>query len=72
MDQDLYDQGINDFGKRMQSSPASPLWSIKEEAEREKLQELLMVYQGRRGKIAEILNVNRSTLWRKLKKYGLE
>jgi len=72
LDQDLYDQGINDFGKRMQSSPASPLWSIKEEAEREKLQELLMVYQGRRGKIAEILKVNRSTLWRKLKKYGLE
>ena len=72
LDQDVYNQGFDDLGKKMQSLSAVPLWSIKEEAEREKLQELLTAYQGRKGKIAELLKVNRSTLWRKLKKYGLE
>ncbi|MDR3191801.1 MAG: sigma 54-interacting transcriptional regulator [Treponema sp.] len=41
-------------------------------SEREALKLLIQQYRGNRRKIAEHLNINRSTLWRKLKKYQLE
>jgi DNA-binding NtrC family response regulator len=42
-----------------------------EEREREHIQRTLELTGGHRGKAAEILGVPRTTLWRKLKKYGL-
>lgn len=40
------------------------------EYEREAIMEALRQYQGNRGKAAAALGISRSTLWRKLKKYG--
>lgn len=41
------------------------------ESERERLVRLLHRYAGNRGLVADALGCNRSTIWRKMKKYGL-
>ena len=42
-----------------------------QDAERSVIENTLIKYQGHRGKAAEELNMDRSTLWRKMKKYNL-
>jgi DNA-binding NtrC family response regulator len=41
------------------------------EIERRRLQDALRKSRGRKGEAAEILGINRSTLWRKLREHGL-
>lgn len=49
-----------------------PLLSAGEREEAEKIRLLLRQTGGRRGDVARLLGVGRTTLWRKLKKYGLD
>lgn len=42
-----------------------------QDAERSVIENTLIKHQGHRGKAAEELNMDRSTLWRKMKKYNL-
>jgi transcriptional regulator with PAS, ATPase and Fis domain len=41
------------------------------DAEKDHIQSVLLKYNGDRQKVAEALGVDKSTLWRKMKKYGL-
>ncbi len=55
-------------------SPAGERVMIRDvvtDAEKKLIEETLNRYQGDRGKTADTLNLDRSTLWRKMKKYGL-
>jgi transcriptional regulator with PAS, ATPase and Fis domain len=48
--------------------------SFKDEiegSEKKMIQEVLIRYKGNRNLAARALNVNRTTLWRKMQKYGL-
>ncbi|WP_180951110.1 helix-turn-helix domain-containing protein [Marasmitruncus massiliensis] len=38
----------------------------------EQLREILTKYKGDRGKTAAELGIRKTTLWRRIKKYGLE
>ena len=49
----------------------SPLRSL-DDLEREHISRVLDAVQGRRDQAAAILGITRSTLWRKIKKFGLE
>lgn len=52
-------------------SPAKNLDSIKASAEYERITEALKLCSGNRGKTAVMLGIDRSTLWRKMKHYGI-
>jgi len=57
-------------GKREHPSPTTGMnWA---EIERQLIVETLVKVNGRRSKAAEILGWGRTTLWRKMKQYGLE
>jgi DNA-binding NtrC family response regulator len=43
-----------------------------DEQEREHIQRILQATGGQKGRAAELLGIPRTTLWRKLKKYGLD
>ncbi|UCH10705.1 MAG: sigma-54-dependent Fis family transcriptional regulator [Fidelibacterota bacterium] len=43
-----------------------------EDVEKEYISQTLETYNGHRSKTAQSLGINRKTLWRKMKKYGLE
>ena len=43
-----------------------------EEVERDHILKVLEVCQGQKTKASAILGINRSTLWKKLRKYGIE
>jgi DNA-binding NtrC family response regulator len=47
-------------------------WKNLEQLEREHIAKVLKAVQGHRDQAAAILGITRSTLWRKLKKFGLE
>jgi DNA-binding NtrC family response regulator len=47
-------------------------WKTLEQLEREHISAVLKAVQGHRDHAATILGITRSTLWRKLKKFGLE
>ena len=49
--------------------PHAPSW---EAAERELIMDALVQAKGRRGRAAEILGWGRSTLWRKMKRHGID
>ncbi len=49
-----------------------PAYLRGEEAERRKLEEALRRAKWRRGEAAKLLGLSRSTLWRKMKKYGIK
>jgi two-component system response regulator AtoC len=51
--------------------PQGPLKSL-DDLEREHISRVLHAVQGRRDQAAAILGITRSTLWRKIKKFGLE
>jgi transcriptional regulator of acetoin/glycerol metabolism len=46
-------------------------WPSLEEKNREYIQQVLMLTDGRRGEAAEILGLPRTTLWRMMKRFGL-
>lgn len=50
---------------------APNLLSAREQAEYQQLIDAYNLCQGRKNEMATMLNINRSTLWRKLKKYNL-
>jgi two-component system, NtrC family, response regulator AtoC len=47
-------------------------WKSLEQLEKEHIARVLEAVQGRRDQAAAILGITRSTLWRKLKRFGLE
>jgi PAS domain S-box-containing protein len=53
------------------SSVSVPLNEIKDTGEKNTLLTALRKYQWNRGETAKALNINRTTLWRKIKKYHL-
>ncbi len=46
-------------------------WKSLEQLEQEHIARILKAVQGRRDQAADILGITRSTLWRKMKKFGL-
>ena len=46
-------------------------WKTLEELEREHITQVLQAVRGHRSQAAGLLGITRSTLWRKMKKYGL-
>jgi len=46
-------------------------WKSLEQLEQEHITRILKAVQGRRDQAAGILGITRSTLWRKMKKFGL-
>jgi len=55
-----------------EKEPVQLLSSRKAEAEKSLLLELFAQYHGHKGKMAAALGIDRSTLWRKMKKFNLE
>jgi len=64
----LNDSGSSPAEAKGQDSPPED----DDHAEREKLKSLMEKYNGNRGKIAGYMGIDRSTLWRKLKKYRIQ
>ena len=64
----LNDSGTSPAEAKGQDSPPED----DDHAEREKLKSLMEKYNGNRGKIAGYMGIDRSTLWRKLKKYRIQ
>ncbi|WP_461210578.1 sigma-54 interaction domain-containing protein [Desulfocurvus sp. DL9XJH121] len=54
---------------RAAARPHAPNWDA---AERELIMDALVQAKGRRGRAADILGWGRSTLWRKMKKHGID
>ena len=54
------------------SQEAAAQFGLKDSSEKETLLFLLKKYAGHKGHIAEYLGIDRSTLWRKLKKYQMQ
>ncbi len=54
-----------------EDAPGAPSAFSLEEAEKRHIQSVLHFTQGRRQEAARLLGVDTSTLWRKMKKYGL-
>ncbi len=52
--------------------PLSKSFPTLAENERDYIEWVLKQTEGNKTKAAEILNIDRVSLWRKLKKYGLE
>ena len=55
---------------RSQTGEGKPL--AMEEAERNHILQVLAQCGGRKGEAAEVLGINKSTLWRKMKRFGLD
>ena len=51
--------------------PTNDLTSIRHSSEKHRILETLKQYNWHRGKTAQELNIDRTTLWRKMKKYNL-
>jgi DNA-binding NtrC family response regulator len=68
------DEGDLDFGTRRPASGAPPanLSDALEDLERRKLLEAIEKHRGRKSDVARELGINRSTLYYRLKKHGLE
>jgi len=62
---------IKDSSLKHQTREKRPPSSILKTAERDALIEALTRFNGNRGQTAAYLNINKSTLWRKMKKYGI-
>jgi len=52
--------------------PAVPLRRMSMEEQRQLIQRTLRVYNGHRKRTADALGIDKSTLWRKMKKFGIE
>jgi transcriptional regulator of acetoin/glycerol metabolism len=53
-----------------QTSDGKPL--AMEEAEKNHILQVLAQCGGRKGEAADLLGINKSTLWRKMKRFGIE
>ena len=53
-------------------TPAMPLRRLPPEEQRRLIETTLGEHDGHRGKTADALGIDKSTLWRKMKKYGIE
>jgi two-component system response regulator AtoC len=62
----------SDLRELSMSSPETQTWLPLEEKEKRYIQEVLVRTNYRKSLAAEILGVPRTTLWRKMKRYGLE
>jgi transcriptional regulator of acetoin/glycerol metabolism len=51
---------------------APPRTSSERRPERDRILQLLQDHGGNRGKTARALKINRTTLWRKMKRYGID
>jgi transcriptional regulator with PAS, ATPase and Fis domain len=51
---------------------APPRVSSERRPERDRILQLLQDHGGNRGKTARALKINRTTLWRKMKRYGID
>jgi DNA-binding NtrC family response regulator len=54
------------------SRVTKPIWLSLEEKEKSYILEVLDEVEGNKSKAAKILNIDRVSLWRKIKRYGLE
>jgi len=59
------------FLTRLQQAPSFS-WKSLEQLEQEHIARVLKAVQGHRDQAATILGITRTTLWRKMKKFGLE
>jgi DNA-binding NtrC family response regulator len=69
------EEGDLDFGVRRTPAPAAPPANLSDalgDLERRKLVEAIEKHRGRKSDVARELGINRSTLYYRLKKYGLE
>ena len=53
------------------AEPAMDLSTARQENEKQRIYEILQRYNWNRNKVARELNIDRTTLWRKMKKYNL-
>jgi len=68
---DIQVKDLPPFFADREASSNSPLKRL-EELEKEHIAKVLQAVQGRRDQAAAILGITRSTLWRKMKKFGLD
>ena len=61
----------SDLQELSMSSIDRPTWPSLEEQEREYIRQVLVRTNFRKGEAAEILGIPRTTLWRKIRRYGL-
>lgn len=59
-------------GSDAAAAPAEQSWPTLEENEKTYILRVLDEVEGKRAKAAEILGIDRVSLWRKIKRYGLE
>ncbi len=57
---------------KQEKIPLFSLQQVSAEAEKDHIVKILRVTQGNRSKAAEILGINRKTLWEKINNYGLD
>lgn len=70
--QDCLPEWLLNYSKNDLKSTASyPVQETIKNAEKIHIQSVLNQFGGRRGKAAEALGIDKSTLWRKMKKFGL-
>ncbi len=69
----LYPDDIEDFfGQKNTVKSENSYKSSIENEEKKQLIQALELFNGKQNEVANYLDINRSTLWRKLKKYGLK
>jgi DNA-binding NtrC family response regulator len=68
---DLLPDQIRKVTRTESSNSLLPLSAAVEEAERRMISKSLQHFKGNRNKTAEFLEINRTTLYQKMKKYGL-
>jgi two-component system response regulator AtoC len=68
---EIQPQDLPPFLAGRQEAPTCS-WKSLEQLEQEHIARILKAVQGRRDQAAAILGITRSTLWRKMKKFGLE
>jgi PAS domain S-box-containing protein len=64
-------RNIQDSGAREKESVPRPAAPRLDQAEKEAIVAALDRHQGHRGETAAYLNIDKTTLWRKMKKYGI-
>ncbi len=67
------ENGAESFDENKAAVPApEKRLVVYKNPEASKILELLEAHNGSRGKVAEEMNISKATLWRKMKKYGIE
>lgn len=66
------DSGTEKSESKESISPEKKQLVVYKNPEASKILELLEAHNGSRGKVAEEMDISKATLWRKMKKYGIE